>query len=267
MFELALAGSAKFCGAPACVAAKSRRIEISPSSTRSATHLQSEMSDADVTTRVPSLPRELVSIVARFLEPSAWNTARALSKMYRKAVHERTKDPAALEELIVHMQARECSPLHIGYPEHDPQSALLERHFPTDEGEHHGFVRLSVKLMLDLAEYLSYDRANHYSWPTPHGGTHFRDREIHRGNITFIDSRADVEEWMGEVMRTNELHYCSATQSLVAAVWEEPHLWSTLRWVTLRMVDRVRFGHFYFERHHGEGRSGTQLMPLIWEMR
>ena len=52
---------------------------------------------------VPSLPPELVSIVARFLEPSAWSTARALSKAYRDAVHERTKDPAALDELLWHM--------------------------------------------------------------------------------------------------------------------------------------------------------------------
>ena len=209
---------------------------------------------------VPSLPPELVSIVARFLEPSAWSTARALSKAYRDAVHERTKDPAALEELILFMQTRESSPLHIGYPEREPQKELLERHFPPQhDRKHHGFVRLSMKLMLDLAEYFAYDRAQHYN--------EHHARELSRDNILYIESRADVDKWMVEVMRPYVQRLDMASQTMVDAVLDEPSLWSTLRWVMLRMVDRVRFGHFYFERSHGPGICGTQLMPLIWEMR
>ena len=210
---------------------------------------------------VPSLPPELVSIVARFLEPSAWSTARALSKAYRDAVHERTKDPAALGELIWQMQLRECNPLYMNYGR-DPQKELLERHFPThdhSEPRHHGFVRLSMKLMLDLAEYFAYDRAQHYN--------EHHARELSRDNILYIESRADVDKWMVEVMRPYVQRLDMASQTIVDAVLDEPSLWSTLRWVMLRMVDRVRFGHFYFERSHGPGICGTQLMPLIWEMR
>ena len=106
---------------------------------------------------VPSLPPELVRIIARFTEPGAWSTARALSKVWREAIHERTKDPAALDELLLHMHNRGVCPLMIIYGEDDPQSALLERHFPRQEfatNVHHGFVRLSMSLMLDLAQYV-----------------------------------------------------------------------------------------------------------------
>ena len=212
---------------------------------------------------VPSLPPELVSIVARFLEPSAWSTARALSRAYRDAVHERTKDPAALRELIVHMYNRECCPIAIWFGDNDKQNKILKRHFPRhedpDDSSPNGFVRLSMKLMLDLAEYFAYDRAQHYN--------EHHDRELSRDNILYIESRADVDKWMVEVMRPYVQRLDMASQTIVEAVLDEPSLWSTLRWVMLRMVDRVRFGHFYFERSHGPGICGTQLMPLIWEMR
>ena len=77
-------------------------------------------------THVPSLPTELVCIIARFTEPGAWSAARALSKVWRDAIHERTKDPAALDELLLHMHNRGVCPLMIIYGEDDPQSALLE---------------------------------------------------------------------------------------------------------------------------------------------
>ena len=173
---------------------------------------------------VPSLPPELVSIVTRFLEPSAWSTARALSKAYRDAVHERTKDPAALEELILLMQTRDSSPLHIGIPKFDLQKELLERHFPPQhDRQHHGFVRLSMKLMLDLAEYFAYDRAQHYN--------EHHARELSRDNILYIESRADVDKWMVEVMRPYVQRLDMASQTIVEAVLDEPSLWSTLRWV------------------------------------
>ena len=49
----------------------------------------------------------------------------------------------------------------------------------------------------------------------------------------------------------------------------EAQLFSTFRWVMLRMVDRVRFGSFYVERLDPThpGRPMTQLQPLIWEMK
>ena len=116
-----------------------------------------------------------------------------------------------------------------------------------------------MKLMLDLAEYVAYDRAQHYSI--------HHVRELSRDNILYIESRADVDKWMVEVMRPYVQRLDMASQTMVDAVLDEPSLWSTLRWVMRRMVDRVRFGHFYFERSRGPGTYGTQLMPLIWEMK
>ena len=216
---------------------------------------------------VPSLPPELVSIVTRFLEPSAWSTARALSKAYRDAVHERTKDPVALGELIWQMQLRECNPLYMNYGR-DPQKELLERHFPThdhSEPRHHGFVRLSMKLMLDLAEYVAYDRTHKYTFGP--GGALPVARELRHDDVHWLDTRAAVEKWIDEeadLPAGDELEERGFAHFEAELTSE---LFSTFRWVMLRMVDRVRFGHFYFERSHGPGICGTQLMPLIWEMR
>ena len=206
---------------------------------------------------VPSLPPELMSIVARFLEPSAWSTARALSKGYRDAVHERTKDPAALDELLWHMHSLESTPLLINYGTRDPKKELLERHFPhRPNGEsHNGFVRLSLRLMLDLAEYVAYDRdqvryANQYKNGYSGNGRYVH-LELRNDTIQFIDSRVDVEEVLKFALDEKQ---------------KEPELWSTLRWVMLRMVDRVRFGSCYFERTITNG-NPTRRVPLIWEMK
>ena len=209
---------------------------------------------------VPSLPPELISIVTRFLEPSAWSTARALSKAYRDAVHERTKDPAALEELIVHMYTRDSGPTLIIYGEHDPQHELLERHFPRQEfatNVHHGFVRLSMSLMLDLAQYVAYDRTHKYTFGP--GGVLPVARELRHDDVHWLDTRAAVEKWISE-----EPYLPEADEEMEEHF--EAQLFSTFRWVMLRMVDRVRFGSFYFERPHHE-RYMTQLLPLFWEMK
>ena len=49
-------------------------------------------------------------------------------------------------------------------------------------------------------------------------------------------------------------------------VEEDPNLLSTLRWVMLRMTDRVRFAGFNVERNivHSSSRD-TQFQPLLWE--
>ena len=45
---------------------------------------------------------------------------------------------------------------------------------------------------------------------------------------------------------------------------EEPNLLSALRWVMLRMTDRVRFAGFNVERNT-DGDRPTQFQPLLWE--
>ena len=143
---------------------------------------------------VPSLPPELVRIIARFTEPGAWSTARALSKVWREAIHERTKDPAALDELLLHM--------------------------------------------------------------------HNRGRELRHDDVHWLDTRAAVEKWISE-----EPYLPEADEEMEEHF--EAQLFSTFRWVMLRMVDRVRFGSFYVERLDPThpGRPMTQLQPLIWEMK
>ena len=212
---------------------------------------------------VPSLPPELVRIIARFTEPGAWSTARALSKVWREAIHERTKDPAALDELLLHMHNRGVCPLMIIYGEDDPQSALLERHFPRQEfatNVHHGFVRLSMKLMLDLAQYVAYDRTHKYTFGP--GGVLPVARELRHDDVHWLDTRAAVEKWISE-----EPYLPEADEEMEEHF--EAQLFSTFRWVMLRMVDRVRFGSFYVERLDPThpGRPMTQLQPLIWEMK
>ena len=49
-------------------------------------------------------------------------------------------------------------------------------------------------------------------------------------------------------------------------VEEEPNLLSALRWVMLRMTDRVRFAGFNVERNiDGVLTRDTQFQPLLWE--
>ena len=48
-------------------------------------------------------------------------------------------------------------------------------------------------------------------------------------------------------------------------VEEDPNLLSTLRWVMLRMTDRVRFAGFNVERNSTDGARPTQFQPLLWE--
>ena len=218
----------------------------------------------------PSLPPELVRIITRFTEPGAWNTARALSKVWRDAIHERTKDPAALDELTLYMHNRGVCPLMINYGEDDPQSALLERHFPRQEfatNVHHGFVRLSMKLMLDLAEYVAYDRTHKYTFGP--GGALPVARELRHDDVHWLDTRAAVEKWIDEeadLPAGDELEERGFAHFEAELTSE---LFSTFRWVMLRMVDRVRFGSFYVERLDPThpGRPMTQLQPLIWEMK
>ena len=126
----------------------------------------------------PSLPHELISIIAGHLHPAAWNTARALSVVYRDAVHEVTKRPEALGNLLAAMEFANCPPAYLYYDGND-----------------------------------EHVQAN-------------RDR-----------FRVEVEE--------------------------DPNLLSTLRWVMLRMADRVRFAGFNVERN-SDG-ANTQFQPLLWE--
>ena len=160
---------------------------------------------------VPSLPPELVCIIARFTEPGAWSTARALSKVWRDAIHERTKDPAALDELLLHM-------------------------------------------------HVAYDRTHKYTFGP--GGVLPVARELRHDDVHWLDTRAAVEKWISE-----EPYLPEADEEMEEHF--EAQLFSTFRWVMLRMVDRVRFGSFYVERLDPAhpGRPMTQLQPLIWEMK
>ena len=81
------------------------------------------------------------------------------------------------------------------YGEDDPQSALLERHFPRQEfatNVHHGFVRLSMSLMLDLAQYVAYDRTHKYTFGP--GGVLPVARELRHDDVHRLDTTSSQWE-------------------------------------------------------------------------
>ena len=196
----------------------------------------------------PSLPHELISIIAGRLHPAAWSTARALSVVYRDAVHEVTKRPEALGNLLAAMEFANCPPAYLYYDDNDePAERLLAPHFPKLLSRvgpglrvRLPFAQLNLKLMLDLTCYYS-----HCSFGGPDFLTEF----------WYVDTREKIEMYVQA--NRDRYHF---------EVEEEPNLLSTLRWVMLRMTDRVRFAGFNVERNieHANSRD-TQFQPLLWE--
>ena len=193
----------------------------------------------------PSLPHELISIIAGHLHPAAWNTARALSVVYRDAVHEVTKRPEALGNLLAAMEFANCPPAYLYYDDNDePAEQLLAPHFPNllrlagpGLRARLPFAQLNLKLMLDLTCYYSH---------CGFGGPDFL------ADFWYVDTREKIEMYVQANRDRFRLE-----------VEEDPSLLSTLRWVMLRMTDRVRFAGFNVERNT-DG-ANTQFQPLLWE--
>ena len=196
----------------------------------------------------PSLPHELISIIAGRLDPTAWNTARALSVVYRDAVHEVTKRPEALGNLLAAMEFANCPPAYLYYDDNDePAERLLAPHFPKLLSRvgpglrvRLPFAQLNLKLMLDLTCYYSH---------CGFGGPDFLT------GFWYVDTREKIERYV----QANRDRYRVEVEHLE----EDPNLLSTLRWVMLRMTDRVRFAGFNVERNT-DG-ANTQFQPLLFE--
>ena len=195
---------------------------------------------------LPSLPAELVSIISGYLDPEDWSTARALSVAYRDAVHEVTKRPEALGRLLETMEL-ECPGALFAYDNEDEAAEqLLAPHFPEllyDDGDVRSrlaFAQLNLKLMLDVTAYMHR--------LTPHNVDNLFSTYAH------IDTREEVENFAIDIRRI----YLMDPMALQVA-----ELISTLRWVMLRMVDRVRFASFYVEKP--KAGATTQFKPLLWE--
>ena len=202
----------------------------------------------------PSLPHELISIIAGRLHPAAWNTARALSVVYRDAVHEVTKRPEALGNLLAAMEFANCPPAYLYYDDNDePAERLLAPHFPKLLSRvgpglrvRLPFAQLNLKLMLDLTCYYSHCGFN--------GDPDFLT------DFWYVDTREKIEMYV----QANRDRFRGV--NLGEEVEEDPNLLSTLRWAMLRMTDRVRFAGFNVERNieHANSRD-TQFQPLLWE--
>ena len=195
---------------------------------------------------LPSLPPELVSIIVGYLDPEDWSTARALSVAYRDAVHEVTKRPEALGRLLESMEL-ECPAALFAYDNEDEAAEeLLLPHFPellSSDGKAHSrlaFAQLNLKLMLDLTAYMHrLEPFNVVNLSTTYA---------------YMETREHVEKFAEDTLDI----YLQDPMSLDVA-----ELISTLRWVMLRMVDRVRFASFYVERPTVG--VATQFNPLLWE--
>ena len=70
----------------------------------------------------------------------------------------------------------------------------------------------------------------------------------------YMETREQVEEFAEDILRI----YLQDPMALHVA-----ELISTMRWVMLRMVDRVRFASFYVEK--SKTGATSQFKPLLWE--
>ena len=145
------------------------------------------------------------------------------------------------------MEFANCPPAYLYYDDNDePAEQLLAPHFPklltapVQQGlrARLPFAQLNLKLMLDLTCYYSHCGFN--------GDPDFLT------DFWYVDTREKIEMYVQA--NRDRYHF---------EVEEEPNLLSTLRWVMLRMTDRVRFAGFNVERNT-DG-ANTQFQPLLWE--